>query len=416
MALLPADWVAARPQWHCQPEHLSEALPLRSVQQHLDATGRNDNLRMLQGPLPLNITEPRWRGVPFDCQSSLGLTWTEISYLATLEEATVRTASDLILSAQGSVLSDARTHPLAVLSLPWRENWMVVESSERVVLRRSDKRMKIAGPAYSLLSAASHQYGHWLMDLLPRLRHARVHPEFDQASLLVDADLPTSQVEALAFVLGGQANLVRVPADTEVQVERLICVGPDVFFPYQCRDGVSNSVHMAPTHPAALQFMHARAHAALDSRPVGAPTRRLFVRRNASVRRLENQEALIEGLTRRWGFEVIQPEAMSFVAQMQAFSEAQLVVGPMGSGMSNAFACARGAAVITLSTQHAGNWPAWAQALEGLGIRHEFVVGQGIAGSHGIRHHWNYTIDEPALQAAVEEALAWQDQAEASLP
>ena len=67
----------------------------------------------------------------------------------------------------------------------------------------------------------------------------------------------------------------------------------------------------------------------------GDERRRLYVsRRLAHKRRIVNEE-LVEEEFRRFGFEVVNPEAMTTIEQMEIFSTASWIAGPVGSGLYN---------------------------------------------------------------------------------
>jgi hypothetical protein len=59
--------------------------------------------------------------------------------------------------------------------------------------------------------------------------------------------------------------------------------------------------------------------------------------------------------------------------------------------------------MLTLFNGQPGNLPAWAAALKALGIHHAFLAGVPDPQSHGVRHHWRFSVDLRAL----DEAMAW---------
>jgi capsular polysaccharide biosynthesis protein len=91
-----------------------------------------------------------------------------------------------------------------------------------------------------------------------------------------------------------------------------------------------------------------RRRLGLDGSRGARGTRRLFVsRRDAAKRRVVNEDALTFAL-RGLGFEVVVPGALSFSEQVEAFSEAEIVVGPHGAGLANALFMPEGSAMLEL--------------------------------------------------------------------
>jgi capsular polysaccharide biosynthesis protein len=116
-----------------------------------------------------------------------------------------------------------------------------------------------------------------------------------------------------------------------------------------------------------------------------------------------NEEALCEALTRDWGFEALWPETMSFEEQVRWFRDAEVVVGAQGSAMSNCVFCAPGTKIASICSGYAANFPAWAAALEAMGMRHCFLVGEGIENTHPIRLHWDLSLELRQIIEVLEE-------------
>ena len=95
-------------------------------------------------------------------------------------------------------------------------------------------------------------------------------------------------------------------------------------------------------------------------------------------RRLSNETDVQHYLTTS-GFEMIQPEAISFADQVQLFSEAAIVVGSFGAGLTNAAFMPHGSALLELAPpidEARGAHNAIFSTLCGLrGLRYGLVVG-----------------------------------------
>jgi len=351
---------------------------------------------------PIEVSWPRSFGPPVDWSPSVGRTRSAAGYALCLPGGEARGGSDLVLDAAGFALHDGLAHPLGTLANLVHDKAVAWRHAERLVARPPRERLELAEEAVSLLGVSSRQFGHWLFEFLPRLRHFEGRMDWPRATYLVDAGMPDTHLQALGLVLGQVPRVRVIEADVAVRAAKLWVAGRDVFFPHYVHQSVADSVHIAPSHGPSLQWLRQRW---LAGRGVAVPRRRWFVRRSTPLRGLLNQDEVEAHLVRRWAFEAIEPERLAFDAQVQHFAEAEWIVGAHGSALSNALACPGGARVLTLFNGQPGNLPSWAAALEALGIRHAFLAGQADTGSHPVRHHWRFRIDLAALDEAMS-ALA----------
>lgn len=373
--------------------------PLHSVMG--DAACAHVRVDRLEPPQRIRIPEPQWRGGHFDFAKSVGEAIVNERYVAVATGAQVAACSDVTLVAENYALAPCLSHPLGELVSTVDDAWMVLGSARGVVLRQLPV-MAVEGLAVNLLGTSARFYGHWLFDFLARLRSLAQHAEFSRSIFLVEADMPATHLEALELILGRPVTCVKVQRGAAVTVDRLLFSGADVFFPHALRPGSPTLPSLAPAHVPSLAYLRERAEVALGA-PVQSRQRRLFIRRRSVLRRLVNEEALCEALTRDWGFEALWPETMSFEEQVRWFRDAEVVVGAQGSAMSNCVFCAPGTKIASICSGYAANFPAWAAALEAMGMRHCFLVGEGIENTHPIRLHWDLSLELRQIIEVLEE-------------
>ena len=173
----------------------------------------------------------------------------------------------------------------------------------------------IHGPGYNV-------YGHWLIDILPRLS-VLASAGYDISTLryILPFDCPRVGLEFLHLMGIPPEHLLAYDPQTEiVQFEELIV-------PTNLRAG--NRLHS--TFSEATRAWVQRI---LPESPIAKPERRLFVsRENAdSNRRLVNRTD-IEEIAKRYGFDIVYPEKLPLVEQIALFRSARQVVGEYGSGL-----------------------------------------------------------------------------------
>jgi len=189
----------------------------------------------------------------------------------------------------------------------------------------------IQAPTLLLIKHGFDNYGHWLIEMLPRLKLALEHLPSDVHVAVGDTAGPLwtvvlATLKALGF---GPERIKRVTGASQFQT--LYYVSP-------------LSRHPLYISPFTTRFL-AESY---KSAPVVQSHRRLYVSRSdARFRRLRNEPELLDYLI-PLGFEVVYPGQMSFADQVRVFSEAQLIVGVMGAAMTNMVFAPPGASVYAL--------------------------------------------------------------------
>ena len=200
--------------------------------------------------------------------------------------------------------------------------------SSRFRVNRPQRR---SGRYMALLNQWSENHFHWLADALPRASLLPLDEEPD-TPIIVHAAMTGAQREALAMI-GVEAERL-VPFDhPHIQVDELVLP----------------SFVGQPGYPQRWALLWLRERLSPRAFPA---TRRLWVSRAGLTRgRVQNEDEVAELLT-AYGFEAFQPENHSFAEQLRAFAEAELIVGPHGSALTNTLA-AHDATVIEL---HSERW------------------------------------------------------------
>jgi len=218
---------------------------------------------------------------------------------------------------------------------------------------------------------------HWLLRHVPKL--VTIQEQGCAEQLVLPADLRLDDVQlASARHLGlDLGTLPRMTTDVLHARQLMLIDLPD-------------------PHPALVESIRgAFAHL---MRPQGA--RRLYVRRTQSGRRqLANEEAAWE-LLAGWGFESVAFEELTFEEKVGACSEASVIAGVHGAGLSNIVFCAPGAHLIEVIDPRYAN-PEYYELAAVSGVSYWMVIGQPA----GEGQEWNYgdvRVDLAALNRVVE--------------
>lgn len=179
-------------------------------------------------------------------------------------------------------------------------------------------------------------YGHFLLDVVPKIYIAEKLLA-REAKYVLRYYLPWMR-DLLATLGIGEERVIVVDDNSVLHFEELyVPLTPKVG--YAVNIGVLRATwdHFIDRDPMLRQ--------AAPNPPMG---RRLFLSRGnlTSRPRVENEDALYD-IARRFDFERICPETLSFADQVQVFSAADHVAGEDGSALHNAIFCTRGRTMIT---------------------------------------------------------------------
>jgi capsular polysaccharide biosynthesis protein len=221
-------------------------------------------------------------------------------------------------------------------------------------------------------------YYHWFNDVLPRLHMVLERFEAD-LRVILPRGFARYQEESLNLIGVPPSRCLEYTGRRPLKVERLLYASP---------------VAMTGDHdPQSIRWMSDRIRGGILGQPSEQlGRRRLYVtRRRAACRRIVNEVELLPILNEH-GFETVECESLSFREQVRLFSEASIVVGPHGGGLTNTLWCGRGATVFEIQQPHAVRRCYWSLA---RALGHNYFCGIGDAST--------MTTGEPDVAVHVDE-------------
>ncbi len=222
--------------------------------------------------------------------------------------------------------------------------------------RRLPRIQRVEGSVATLNLQNSHNYYHWLVEVLPRLATLR-QVGFSPDYFLVDCHTP-SQRRALALLGIAESELIQPHMGLMLQASELL-------------------VPCFPTPGCIHAFRKTFWRAVGDNYQKGGTNarRRLFVsRRNAKTRRLENDDQ-VERLLAQRGFEAHFMEDYSLAEQARLVNNADVVVGVHGAGLANLMFAHPQAHVIEIVDAGRYNRRLYPELSQTVGLRHWQVIG-----------------------------------------
>jgi len=315
-------------------------------------------------------------------------------------------ADFLVSKSSGYIYKDIRIIDVELARI-WRPQGAVIDGNDRLVSDLSyeigramggktgvshsiftqlslGSNKKIQGHYGLLCAPSSDTYFHWLFDVLPRLFFLR-----DEA---VDG-----------YIVGEVKHQFQKDSIEMLKLEKPIVFIEDKGVELDKVTGVTH-LNRDGFIPEVITFL--REH--LGSQKEVKKKRRLFIsRQKAAYRKLVYYDA-IKLLLEQWDIEEFIAEDHSFEEQIHAFKEAELVLAPHGSGLSNIVFCETGAHVIELFSEEYTN-ALFLRLATNCGLSYDCVVD----GDHFDRFtsRENIIIDIKVTFEQVEAALnRWKKQ------
>lgn len=255
---------------------------------------------------------------------------------------------------------------------------------------------KLPGIHISVLAAGEGDYRHAMLNGLARLTAVPENYLLAAESLLVPAD-GNGQDEALALLDLLPSLSVRKVAQAEtLRVETLVlplCV---------CGE--------AAYHPCLLDFFR-RISANVAAAPGQLPRRFYIDHRGTGIRPLRTEAAVIAALA-ALGFVAVRPEQMSLDDRVRLFRQAEAIVSPHGTGLTDIGFCRPGCLLVELLMDAYVDW-GFRNLAALAGLRYDCVIGRAEKpwGDLDLQFHrtpWDISVNHvvAAVAHSVRDALA----------
>ena len=265
--------------------------------------------------------------IPAVSRQSMAVSWDRGLFPAS--PVSLRVLRDVVVASEGIVF-DSNLDLVPGTGRLFSE--AAIETAREEAAQALEQGSILTIPGFSVLckSRAADNYGHFLVEMLPRAWLARqmIHG-FDLSYIVYQSNLLPVVRDALRGI-GVPDRLIRPTDGAPVRCEILVLV-----------DGMSHhGIFQSPLCALALSDLAA-------SVPRG-PFEKIFVRRQANTRSLLNEDA-VEALLRARGFVAVEPGRMTVLEQAALFKGARIVVGALGAAMTNIAFCEEGAKVVALT-------------------------------------------------------------------
>jgi capsular polysaccharide biosynthesis protein len=353
------------------------------------------DVKFLDGPIPMT-SQPGTLDAP-------------PQYLAFFQDCLTFPRSNVVLRGQ-RLIYDLAAHPLSgVADIKDGVNpgqiMTAVWGSERALIEApADIREIDAG--LMLFGFQSRQYGHWLLEFVPRMLCFNDPGCPSGFPICVDDGMPETHRQIIALMDGRDRPIVTLPP-VATRFRELVLAPVPAFFPFDTRPGLPIYDAIWPQDILAGVRDRILARLAADGVDLGGTGRRIILsRRGFTQRQLVNEAEIVETL-RPHGFEIVQPEQLTFAEQVQMYHAAEIIVGSASSALINCIFCRPGARVVALAHESPEFYfRGFTSFVESSGARLLFVRGTTLqaAGVHPM--HANYMVPPATMRRALAAVTA----------
>jgi hypothetical protein len=265
---------------------------------------------------------------------------------------------------------------------------------------RPDPRtaLRLEGIYSSVWGTWAANYGHWLIECLPRTALLEAAARDKSITLIMAENVPAVHKDSLSCCLPEGVPLLYIADAKWAHPERFILLS------YGTREGGGylpkescDYVRRAVFRRFGLGGHHRK-------------NRRIYIsRRNTGTRRVINEDEVEEALS-KYGFSAVCPETLPFEQQVRLFHEAEIVVAPEGSGLANILFSSDIQVLEILSATRPRTFFFFLAQAMGQEYYHLFSRASATFG--------DFRVDVPGLQETVERMLRARPQTchSASMP
>lgn len=238
-----------------------------------------------------------------------------------IEDACV-TGQGLVLSRDGSIIAESIT----------QHSEKEVDEATSSFPRLRREATVVPGRHVLARKRGDHNYGHWLVECLPKPVLAA------ESSLPFDGIIVPDMSGPMAAVIADSLHLLDLD---RYRITHASATGAQVFERLVLVDGLTtHGSYMSPLALGHLETMR-------TGQP-GSALKRILIRRPDGPRRISNEDALCRALVPH-GFIPVNPAQLSLRQQISLLKDADVVIGALGAGLTNVVFAHRGALVINLA-------------------------------------------------------------------
>lgn len=322
-------------------------------------------------------------------------------YVAALSSATTYGGTNLVLSGGAVVCHDLYDFGRDYTSEELHGRTLIDPKANRIRWLLRDETPEHIPVAATFVDACAANYAHWMTEVLPRIVLFCADDRFRGVPVVVNDGLHKNIMESLFLVTGAEREILTLPIGRALTVDQLYVTSVTGYVPFGRRTNKLSGHSEGLFSPWSFGLLREQVG------QLGGKTERhdwpdkIYLSRNSGARKVVNA-AEIEKLLFAKGYVAVEPEALTFLQQIQLFRHAREIVSPTGAALVNALACKPGTQVAILMSKHKDMiYGYWNNLLSPFGIKVSYVLGS-IVENHDLGIHGDFVVDVKCIGELLE--------------
>ena len=201
--------------------------------------------------------------------------------------------------------------------------------------------------AATFVDACAPNYAHWMTEVLPRIALFCADERHKKIPIVINDDLHENILHSLLDVAGFERKIFALPVGKAIAVNELYITSVAGYVPFERRKKKGIGHSHGKFNPHAFDVL-ASCLSYLDNKIEEENwPEKIFIRRNSGTRIVINSREIEELLVTQ-GYEIVEPEKLTFSQQVQLFRNAKTVVASSGAALANIIFLSRDAQVFIL--------------------------------------------------------------------
>lgn len=264
--------------------------------------------------------------IPADIRNAMRGAW-DAKYFAP-RNISIDKVFDVFVTEEGLVF----TQDFRLISQTITQHSALEQERAFNLLKNTTHFREITTSCLLMRKRGDDNYGHWLVEIMPRLGLARLKCHVSGLAIpSVDGAMKSVIHESLNL-----CDKLKTTPRFELKKNEVVFFKEIILVSGATQHGSYMSPLMISEIDNAIQHID------------GVNNEKIFISRRGTARNIANQNEIEETL-KECGFSIINPASMNFIDQIRLFKNAKIIIGVMGAGMTNIVFAERGARIINLS-------------------------------------------------------------------
>lgn len=232
---------------------------------------------------------------------------------------------------------------------PSKSGYISVNQKGNLQIVPQKRRNMFIPEGVHLCHEYSYNYFHFIVECLPKIIEVRKYVEYRNFPVLIDETLSEQCLQALNIISDNYIKTIVLKDGYEYRVGNLVYLTnfshyhDNLFHPINFNEDILVS-------PTAIKLIRNTVFEKVSLKEKN-PFRKIFIKRISNNRKIINED-LLELYMKRLGYEIVQPECLSFLEQVKLFSESKVVVAQAGAAFTNIIFSPPGSKVFTITSNH----------------------------------------------------------------